>query len=363
MKNKKVIGFLIVVFILAGFALIFTRQASKDPHAGRSVEKDSEGNAINYWTCSMHPQVKKDGPGQCPICGMNLIPVYKSDEGKIIVDEGRQEYLGIRSVPAEYRHLVKKVRLPGKISHDYELYTLQQEYLSVLSGLNMFKDSLSKDVHERQKVLLDAVKLRLRLLGLSDKQIVHLEERKEPDQSLIYPAKGKAWALADIYEQDLGLVKPGQTVLVKISGYENEFKGRIHSIEDVLDVQTRSAKARVEIEDPGSHLKHEAFADLTLDVDLGERLSVPRSSIIDTGTRKIVYVDTGEGRYEPRQVETGGEAQGFVEIKEGLSEGEKVVTDGNFLLDSQSTLTGGQSLLYSGSEKVNESPKQQPHRH
>lgn len=376
MKNKIMIGILITLVILGGFVVI-AKNAPQGSHSGYSEEKGSpkgshsghttrkepqEPEAISYWTCSMHPQVKQDKPGRCPICAMELIPVYKSDEGKITVDEHSREYLDIRSVPAEYRPLVKKVRLPGKVSHDYELYTLQQEYLSVLSGMNLIKDSFPKDVSERQKSLLNAVKIRLKLLGLSEDQIKELEDRKGPDESLIYPVRGKAWAQADVYEQDLSLVKQGQKVLVKVSGYEDEFIGRIHSIGDVLNPQTRSAKARVEIRDPGSHLKHEAFANLVLEVDMGERLSVPRTSVIDTGTRKVVYVDTGAGRYEMRQVDTGVEAEGFIEIKEGISEGEHTVANGNFLLDSQSTLTGGQSLLYSGSEKIQNQPKPQ-HQH
>jgi Cu(I)/Ag(I) efflux system membrane fusion protein len=361
MNNKKILIIPMIIVLLAGLAFVFGRTSPQGPHQ-LVLDETAEGD-VEYWTCSMHPQVRKDAPGKCPICGMPLIPVHTGDKGKIVVEEQAREHLDIRSVPAETRHFVKKVRLPGKISHDYEFYRLQQEYLSVLASLNTLKDSLSKEVYERQEVLLESVKFRLKLLGLSDEQIKQLEERNGPDESLISPVKGKAWAQADIYEQDLNLVEPGQEVAVKIGGYEEEFTGRIHSIEDVLNPQTRSATARVEINDSGSHLKHEAFADLTLEVDLGQRLSVPRSSVIDTGTRKIVYVDTGDGRYQMRQVDTGVEAQGFVEVKEGISEGERVVTDGNFLLDSQSTLTGGQSLLYSGSEQVNESPKQQPHRH
>ena len=362
MKNKKFITAAIVL-VLIGAVFVIAQRRSDAPKTGKAEEKRASENDIEHWTCSMHPQVKQSGPGQCPICGMNLIPVKKSDKGKIIVDDQKKNYLGIRSVPAGYHHLVKTLRLPGRISHDYELYTLQQEYLSVLAGLKAVEESTSRQVSERQKVLVDAVRLRLKLLGLDKEQITRLEKSPAPDESLISPVHDKAWVLADVYEQNISLVRPGQKVAVKVAGYDKEFTGAIYSVEDVLNPQTRSAKVRIEMDDAGNHLKHEAFADVLLRINIGhQHLSVPVESVIDTGTRKVVYVETEDGRFEFREVKTGVEAGDMIEIIEGLTQGEKVVVNGNFLLDSQTTLTGGQSLLYSGSESVNEKP-QQEHRH
>lgn len=363
MRNKKNLIILVGVILAISFLSLWGQKFIK-PKEQKSVVSKDESTQIEYWTCSMHPQVRKDSPGKCPICGMELIAVYKEDIGRIVLDKSTQERLGVKSELVEYRHLIKLIRLPGKVSHDYELYTLQQEYLSILSSFHRLKETGSKEIMERQKNLLETTKLRLKLLGFDEKEIENLGKLNVPDESLIYPVKGKVWVHADIYEQDLGLVKVGQKVRAKIKGYEpEEFLGEIKAIEVVLSPQTRSAKARIEIFDPDNKLKHEVFADLTLEIGLGKRLSIPKTSLIDTGTRQVVYIDLGDGRYQLRQIKVGVEARGYVEALEGLKDKDSVVTDGNFLLDSQTTLTGGQALLYGAGEEIKEAPKEPKHRH
>ena len=364
MKKNK-IYFMLAVLIVSGALLSFFLLRSRHaPQVREPTTNDSSNQEIEYWTCSMHPQVHKDAAGKCPICGMELIPVYPQDAGKIVVEKVARERLGIKSQPAENRHLKKIIRLPGRVSHDYELYSLQQEYLSVLSTLNRLRQSASSEIIERQEALLKATKLRLNLLGISAAAVKTLEQEGKPDESFIYPEQGRAWIQADIYQQDINIVQPDQLVKAKIKGYTQEFEGKVFSIEKVLSAQTRSALARIEIKDPENILKHEVYADLTLEIHLGNRLSIPYTSLIDTGTRKVVYVDLGDGRYRLVQVKTGIDTQEYVEILEGLREGDPVVTEGNFLLDSQTTLMGGQSLLYGAGEEVKEKPETRPaHRH
>ncbi|MFH1458754.1 MAG: efflux RND transporter periplasmic adaptor subunit [Candidatus Omnitrophota bacterium] len=364
MKNNKIIfilSMMIFVGALSAFLFFSVKHSQQTPQL---VLNDSPDQQIEYWTCSMHPQVHKQVVGKCPICGMELIPVYQQDVGKIVVEKAIKEHLGFNSQPTAYRHLVRVIRLSGRVSHDYELYSLQQEYLSVLSSLDGLKKSSSEEIIERQDALLKATKLRLNLLGISNEQIKILEQEGKPDESLIYPEQGRVWIQADIYQQDIDKIKPGQLVKAKIKGYTQGFEGQVYSVEKVLNVQTRSALARIEIKDRENILKHEVYAELTLEIHLGDRLSIPYTSLIDTGTRKVVYIDLGEGRYQLTQVKTGIDAQGYVEVLDGLKQGDMVVTEGNFLLDSQTTLTGGQSLLYGAGEAVKETPKAQPvHRH
>ena len=355
MKNKKIM----IILAVLSFVMVlpvFSRQGA--------IAQEENGR-IGYWTCSMHPQVKSDKPGKCPICAMALIPVYEADKDKTVIGEASKDTIGLISRPAEYRHLKKLLRLPGKVNHDYELYTLEQEYLSALSGLDKLKESADTKIIQRQQALVDSVGLRLKLLGLSDEQINELARLKAPQESLIYPSKAKAWIQADIYEQDLSTIKPGQKAVARIKGYDGEFTGRIYAIEEVLNPQSRSAKARVEVDSPGELLKHEAYAEVSIEVDMGKRLSIPRQSLIDTGTRKVVYLDLGEGRYQLAGVETGEGTSDFIEVLQGVKEGDLVVTEGNFLLDSQTTLTGGQALLYGAAEEVKEEKetKEQKHRH
>jgi len=198
------------------------------------------------------------------------------------------------------------------------------------------------------------------LLGYNDDEIEKLQQLGEPDKNLIYPGK-KAWLHAEIYEYDLALVKPGQKVVTTVSAYPSEkFIGVVRFIELVLNSQTRSAKARIELDNKDGKLKLEMYADLEIKINLGKHLAIPETALIDTGTRKVVYLDLGNGRYKIQQVKTGFEADRFIQVVEGLKEGDMVVTDGNFMLDSQSTLTGGQSLLYGAVEEVKDKPK---HKH
>jgi len=325
-------------------------------------EQQTTNHEILYWTCSMHPQVRADKPGKCPICGMELIPIYKGEEDKIVIDQKTSELLGIKSQPVKRIYLVKTLRVPAKVAYDSELYLAQQEYLSSFHNLQKIKDTDEEQIR-RVKATLESAKTRLYLLGYNDEEIEKLQQLGEPDKNLIYPGK-KVWLHAEIYEYDLALVKPGQNVVVTVAAYPSEkFIGVVRFIEPVLNPQTRSAKARIEIENREGKLKLEMYADLEIKINLGKHLAIPETALIDTGTRKVVYLDLGNGRYKIQQIKTGFEADGFIQVVEGLKEGDMVVTDGNFMLDSQSTLTGGQSLLYGAAEEIKEKPKEAEHRH
>ena len=322
-------------------------------------EQQTTNHEILYWTCSMHPQVRADKPGKCPICSMELIPIYKGGEDKIVIDQKTIELLGIKSQSVKRMYLVKTLRIPAKVAYDSELYLAQQEYLSSFHNLQKIKDTDEEQIR-RVKATLESAKTRLYLLGYNDDEIEKLQQLGEPDKNLIYPGK-KVWLHAEIYEYDLALVKPGQNVVATVSAYPSEkFIGVVRFIEPVLNSQTRSAKARIELDNKDGKLKLEMYADLEIKINLGKHLAIPETALIDTGTRKVVYLDLGNGRYKIQQVKTGFEADRFIQVVEGLKEGDMVVTDGNFMLDSQSTLTGGQSLLYGAVEEVKDKPK---HKH
>lgn len=339
-----------------------SRSTFKQETSSGQVVPHSTQNEVLYWSCSMHPQVRQNKPGRCPICGMELIPVYKTDEGEIIIDQKTSEVVGIKSQPVKKIFLTKTIRLPGKVAYDNELYLAQQEYLSSFHNLHRIKGS--DEIQEnRIKETLEAAKYRLSFLGYTEKDIEELEQISQPDKNLIYPAD-KVWVHAEIYEYDLALVKPGLRVVATTPAYPSEkFYGIIKFVEPVLNPQTRSVKARVEVDNPHRKLKLEMYVDLELKIDLGKTVAIPETALIDTGTRKIVYLDLGNGRYKMQEVKTGFEADGYVQILSGLKEGDMVVTDGNFMLDSQSTLTGGQSLLYGAAEEIKEKPKEIKHKH
>jgi len=149
------------------------------------------------------------------------------------------------------------------------------------------------------------------------------------------------WVLADIYEYEIPFVKEGQDARITLSYYpRKEFLAKVDFLYPSLSGQTRTAKARFVMPNPDLLLKPQMFADVEMDLDLGQRLAVPETAVLDTGTRQIVYVDTGEGLFSGRQIKVGDRADGMVEVVSGLKVGEKVATSAVFLIDSEAKLKG-----------------------
>jgi Cu/Ag efflux protein CusF len=148
------------------------------------------------------------------------------------------------------------------------------------------------------------------------------------------------WVIADLSEQDIGLVKSGAKARVTTTAYPNEaFDGRITYIYPTMSADTRTIPVRVELANPGQRLKPAMFAQVELAAGgKAPVLTVPDSAVIDSGTRRIVLVQVNEGRFEPREVEVGGRGQNHVEIVKGVAEGEQVVVAANFLIDAESNL-------------------------
>jgi Cu(I)/Ag(I) efflux system membrane fusion protein len=149
------------------------------------------------------------------------------------------------------------------------------------------------------------------------------------------------WLLADVFEQDLAQIRPGQRATITVQAYPGRvFEGRVAFVYPTLNAQTRTAKVRIEVPNPDLLLKTDMYAtvEIVAPVESATVLAVPDSAVLDTGTRQTVLVDRGEGRFEPRAVKLGARADGYVAVLEGLREGEKVVTGANFLIDAESNL-------------------------
>ena len=116
------------------------------------------------------------------------------------------------------------------------------------------------------------------------------------------------------------------------------FSGKVASVDAIMNADTRTLRVRAEVADPAGLLKPEMYVDAAIHVDLGRRLAVPDADVIDTGERKIVYASLGGGKYAPREITVGREAEGYDEVLEGLSEGDMVAASANFLIDSESKL-------------------------
>ena len=149
------------------------------------------------------------------------------------------------------------------------------------------------------------------------------------------------WLLADVFEQDLAQIRPGQSANITVQAYPGRvFEGRVAFVYPTVNAQTRTARVRIEVPNPDLLLKTEMYAtvEIAAPSESATVLAVPDSAVLDTGTKQTVLVDRGEGRFEPRAVKLGNRGGGYVAVLDGLRDGEKVVTGANFLIDAESNL-------------------------
>ncbi|HWN71419.1 MAG TPA: efflux RND transporter periplasmic adaptor subunit, partial [Haliangium sp.] len=237
-----------------------------------------------------------------------------------------------------------------------ELYAAQQELLLAQQSVTPASQALAR-----------AARKRLELWGLSKAQIDRVVASGAPLENVPFlaPASGyviekdvvqgaaaragerlfriaplhKVWVQADVYEQDLPHVRVGQKAEITFPYLPGKkYEDRIAYIYPALEGMTRTARVRIELPNQELALKPDMYADVRLQIDAGERLQVPESAVIYTGPRRLVFVDLGDGRLEPREVSLGLRAEGAYEVLDGLSEGERVVTGGNFLIAAESRI-------------------------
>lgn len=282
--------------------------------------------------------------GICPHCGEDLGVTIKNapPEGYASLHLGaeKQAVLGIKTAPVQRIRLTKTIRTVGRIAYDPGLYQAQEEYLQAYNASQKSQASLAPEIKEQTGKLLESSKIKLRLLGLNEDLINDIETAGKPDRSLLYSeAGGRVWLYAQVYEYELPFVKVGDNVEASVPGISGKkFNGTIRSIDSVLDPMTRSARVRAVLENPDGYFKPEMYADAVLKVDAGERVAVPEEAIFKTGEKNIVFVVNPQGVLEPREVVLGVTTEDYAEIRSGLGEGESVVTNGNFLIDSESRL-------------------------
>ena len=345
------------------------KQEIKGHKHNKKAYEIKEKSEVFYWTCGMHPSVRSDTPGKCPICQMGLTPIYKKDhkeaeekinEPFINITPREKALIGIKTQKAAYRKLTKEIVTVGRIAYDPELTVAEEEYLTALNTYEKIQESRVEESKKRAKKLVEQAEYRLRLLGLGKEIIGELKQTKRIHTNVILP-EDTVWVYADIYESDIGIVKTGQKVNVEVTAYPGEFfTGKIRAIDPVVNPRTRSIRIRAEIKNPELKLKPDMYANVRIEISLGKLLSVPADAVLDTGLRKVVWIDLGEGKYMSKDVQTGftgwykhnsGKKEKFIVIKEELKHGDTVVTRANFLIDSQSQLTGPAESVYGGAIK------------
>lgn len=300
-----------------------------------------------FYRSPMNPQMTSPTPKKDEM-GMDYIPVYAEEtasssvpgQGTVTLSQERRQQIGMESAPVEARDLSVIVRATGQVAYDPDLYHAISEYSEATKAREAVKDSPYPDVHQRADALVQASDFRLRQMGLSQKQIKAIAANPQPPTNLLFGGPGgTVWVYAQIYEYEIPLVKPGQKVEITTLAYPGrKFHGTVKSLDPILSAETRSLRARIEVPNPNGLLTLQMYVDAAIHADIGHKLALPTSALIDTGTRKIVFIDLGNGRLEPRELQVGRQAEGYYEILSGLKEGEKVVTSANFLIDSESKL-------------------------
>lgn len=251
--------------------------------------------------------------------------------------------IGVATEKVQKRDMKTVISAVGRVAYDPGLFVAQEEYLQAVQTVKKLGEGALPAVKEQAASLVAASKQKLLLLGMNGRGIAELASQGKPQESLYLPGSGDtSWVYISVYEYEIGMIEDGIPVEVTANAYPGQvFKGNVSSVAPVLNSQSRTLQVRAVVDDPGHKLKPEMFVNAAVNRDLGERLAVPESAVLDTGVRKVVYVKKEDNSFEQRQIKTGLQADGYYEVLEGVSEGEEVVTSGNFLIDSETRMKSG----------------------
>ncbi|MEZ4402133.1 MAG: efflux RND transporter periplasmic adaptor subunit [Kofleriaceae bacterium] len=363
-----------------------TMECAMAPDFGQWLQRDTEpsnpyiGETMVACVSEASPAAAVDtnddiqiDPGRRQIIGIGTAAVTRGPldlalraVGRVTYDETR-----VRDVTSRVSGFVTDLRVAatgravtrGEILftlYSPDLYAAQQEYL-------LARQQLAATAGPRSDALLRAASTKLRLWGMSDKQLTALVERGEPIENVPYPAPAsgyvvennlvegasvaagarlfriaaldKIWVEADVFEPDLARIHRGDQATVTLDAQPGDaVTGKVALVYPYLDPATRTGRVRVELPNRGLGFKPDMFATVTFHVTLADRTLAPASAVVYTGLRRLVFVDVGGGRLRPREVTTGARTADQIEIVTGLSPGDLVVTAGNFLVAAESRI-------------------------
>lgn len=372
------------------------------------------------YTCPMHPQIIQDHPGQCPICGMDLVlKNHSSDEksdhdishldlNEVKLSPSQQILANVQTEKVKYRQFSGAMDFNGYIKINekntahistpvmgkivkmyinfegqsvragqqvFELYSpdlvsTQKEYILALNNYDKIKQSKNDFAISQAKSLVDAARYRLKQWELTSSQLDDIEKTRDIMETIkVYskysgvitkkytqeghwPMAGEiiydvanlstVWVMANVYESDVQYIKTGQNVEITSGAYPGEiFNAKINFVDPVFDANSRTLQVRIDVTNKGGKLKPDMYVKVRINTFFTQNLAVPKNAVIRTGQKDLVYVEKEKGVYEPRTVTIGYEQDGYYEIKSGLMEGEKVVSSGGFLIDSESQIQQG----------------------
>ncbi len=408
-KNLIIYAGLLLGGLLLGF-LFFggdSEQQSLDEHIAET-HTDEQGNVV--YTCSMHPQVRQSEPGNCPICGMELIKAddtgtAPADPNALVMSQAAMELADIQTTPVTRGNPVSTLYVPGKVepnrnnvssvtAHvpgriidlyvDFEgAYVEKGEKMASLYSPQLIaaQQELLETVKFKSQnpVLYQAARKKLELWELPVSTINEIEETGKVMESvdIVSPVSGyvtqinaerqqhlmegsmmykvadlsSVWVMFDIYESQLSYVEEGQTITFTTASHPGkQFRGVIDYIDPLLNDGSRSLNIRVKAENPDALLKPNMLAEGVLKADSGQekQLLVPRSAVMWTGKRSVVFVKdpvAQEPTFTAREIVLGNRVGDHYIVAEGLEEGEQVVTNGTFKLDSAAQLADKLSMM------------------
>lgn len=333
--------------------------------------------------CPMHPDYTSQRPGDCPICGMKLVAKKEESQSEdhkpqdpqnqdlhnhsnksqntpnqtghdpngkqtdldpspsltkphsqsFQISLERQKSIGVKTAQAKAQNMESRILSSGQIVYDTELYTAFVEYTEAWKVSQMMDRSF-----------LQSAKMKLIRLGLDDSNI-RVWSQRSPEIFLSGRSGRHAYVFTQVFERDLRHLKLGQKVEVEANSYPGKvFPGKIIGWFKLVDEKNRSTRAWVEVHDPQNLLQPRMFTETKMEIPLGKVLTVPRTAVMHTGIRDLVYVKLSEDKFQPRSVTIGEESENSVQILSGLQEGDEVVVGANFLIDSEARMQLGRNL-------------------
>jgi len=226
----------------------------------------------------------------------------------------------------------------------FDPFVLQRQ-INALRGMGV-EDAQIEEIGRTRKMTLD-IRITAPADGFITARKVSLQERffKGTELYQITDLR-RVWILADVYEREVEWFKPGMKAKVTAPYKKRDYEATVTEVLPVFDTTTRTLKVRLETDNPGYVLRSGMFMDVEMPVEMPPTVVVPVDAVLDSGLRKTVFVERGNGLFEPRQVETGWRHGNLVEIVRGLEPGEKIVISGNFLIDSESRLQAAGQGIY-----------------
>ncbi|MBK9393761.1 MAG: efflux RND transporter periplasmic adaptor subunit [Uliginosibacterium sp.] len=375
-----------------------SRHAAPAATASTDAKTDpATGRRVLYWHDPMVPGQKFDKPGKSPFMDMQLVPVFadeSADAGGISVSPRQTQNLGLRTVEVVQGSLAQQIEVSGSVAWNERGLAVVQarntgfvEKLFVRATLDRVAKgqplaelyvpdwvaaqeeflAVKKMQGEGMAALVDGARQRMRQAGMSDALIAQVEKAGAVQARITIsaPVAGSVvelavregmtvmagatlfqinaldsvWVNAEVPEAQAALLQTGMPVEASAAGFSGQvFKGRVQAILPEVEASTRTLKARIELANPGGKLAPGMFVRIALGGTAKAGLMIPSEALIRTGTRSVVMLAEGEGKFLPVDVQTGQEANGQIEIASGLTAGQKVVISGQFLLDSEASL-------------------------